>query len=57
LLRYVAPALDVSGDDLQVTALVHRLLQGGTGADRQRATLAQGGLPAVTDLITARSMP
>ncbi|MFF5159116.1 glutamate--cysteine ligase [Streptomyces sp. NPDC000348] len=55
LLRYVAPALDASGDSRQVTALVHRLLRAGTGADRQRAVLAEGGLPAVTDLIIAQS--
>lgn len=55
LLRYVAPALDASGDSRQVTALVHRLLQGGTGADRQRAVLAEGGLRSVTDLIIAQS--
>jgi len=57
LLRHVAPALEASDDSRQVTALVHRLLQDGTGADRQRAALVQGGLPAVTDLITARTMP
>ncbi|MDN0197631.1 glutamate--cysteine ligase [Streptomyces sp. S.PNR 29] len=55
LLRYIAPALDMSGDARQVTALVHRLLQSGTGADRQRAALAEGGLRAVTDLIGAES--
>ncbi|MEU0440298.1 glutamate--cysteine ligase [Streptomyces sp. NPDC006186] len=57
LLRYVAPVLEASGDDRQVTALVHRLLQRGTGADRQRAALAEGGLPGVVDMVTARSMP
>ncbi|MGW5473532.1 carboxylate-amine ligase [Streptomyces chartreusis] len=51
LLRHVAPALDAAGDTQQVTALVHQLLQDGTGADRQRAALAEGGLRAVTDLI------
>ncbi|NUS31370.1 MAG: glutamate--cysteine ligase [Streptomyces sp.] len=55
LLRHVAPALDASGDGRQVTALVHRLLQDGTGADRQRAALARGGLPAVTDLVIGKS--
>ncbi|GAA2442841.1 glutamate--cysteine ligase [Streptomyces sp. NPDC051041] len=55
LLRYVAPALEASGDTRQVTALVHRLLQHGTGADRQRAALARGGLRAVTGLIGAES--
>ena len=37
LLRHVAPALDTLGDTRQVSALVHWLLQNGTGADRQRA--------------------
>jgi carboxylate-amine ligase len=55
LLRHVAPALDASGDTRQVTALIHRLLQNGTGADRQRAALAAGGLRAVTALISAES--
>ncbi|WP_330351071.1 hypothetical protein [Streptomyces sp. NBC_00582] len=35
----------------QMTALVHRLLQGGGDADRQRAALAGDGLPARTGLI------
>ncbi|MFF9202120.1 glutamate--cysteine ligase [Streptomyces sp. NPDC014986] len=52
LLRYVAPALDASGDTGEVTALAHRLLRHGTGAERQRAALAAGGLRAVIDLIT-----
>lgn len=55
LLRYVTPALDASGDTRQVTALLHRLLRNGTGAERQRAALADGGLQAVTDLICVRS--
>jgi glutamate---cysteine ligase / carboxylate-amine ligase len=52
LLRHVAPALDASGDTRHVMALIHRLLRNGTGADCQRAALAEGGLPAVKDLIT-----
>jgi carboxylate-amine ligase len=55
LLRHVSLALDASGDARQVTSLVHRLLQDGTGADRQRAALAHGGLRAVTDLVSAQS--
>ncbi|MET9830746.1 glutamate--cysteine ligase [Streptomyces sp. NPDC006385] len=54
-LRYVGRALDASGDTRQVTSLIHRLLQNGTGADRQRAALAEGGLRAVTDLIGVQS--
>jgi glutamate---cysteine ligase / carboxylate-amine ligase len=55
LLRHVDGALQASGTTRQVTALVHRLLQNGTGADRQRAALADGGPRAVTDLICAES--
>ncbi|NJP50197.1 glutamate--cysteine ligase [Streptomyces sp. SBST2-5] len=54
LLRHVTPALDAADDTRQVTALVHRLLQNGTGADRQRSALAQGGLSAVTALVTGK---
>jgi carboxylate-amine ligase len=31
------------------------MVQDGTGADRQRAALAEGGLAAATDLILAQS--
>ncbi|MFH0520003.1 glutamate--cysteine ligase [Streptomyces sp. M41] len=55
LLSHVSRALDSAGDTRQVTALVDRLLRDGTGADRQRAALADGGLQAVTDLISVRS--
>ncbi|MEV6614958.1 glutamate--cysteine ligase [Streptomyces sp. NPDC051051] len=55
LLRHIAPALDAAGDTRQVTALLHRLLQDGTGADRQRAALAQGGMRAVIDLLIGES--
>ncbi|MFE2261061.1 carboxylate-amine ligase [Streptomyces griseosporeus] len=55
LLSHVAPALDASGDNRQVTALVHRLLQSGTGADRQRAALAAGGPRAVVRLVLDQS--
>ncbi|MFE5187997.1 glutamate--cysteine ligase [Streptomyces sp. NPDC056628] len=51
LLRHVSPALEEAGDTRLVSGLVHRLLQDGTGADRQRAALAEGGLRAVTQLI------
>ncbi|MGW1952803.1 carboxylate-amine ligase [Streptomyces sp. NPDC001920] len=53
--RHVGHALEASGDTRQVTSLIHRLLQNGTGADRQRAALAEGGLRAVTDLIGVQS--
>jgi glutamate---cysteine ligase / carboxylate-amine ligase len=55
LLRHVHGALEAAGTARQVTGLVHRLLQDGTGADRQRAALAAGGPRAVTDLICAES--
>ncbi|MDQ0584294.1 carboxylate-amine ligase [Streptomyces rishiriensis] len=51
LLRHVAPALEATGDSREVTSLVHRLLQHGTGADRQRSALSDGGLGAVIGLI------
>jgi carboxylate-amine ligase len=53
LLKHVGPALEEAGDSLRVTALVHRLLQRGTGADRQRRTLAEGGFDALMTMITA----
>jgi carboxylate-amine ligase len=55
LQRHIAPAVDTAGDTRQVTALIHRLLQDGTGADRQRAALARGGLRAVNQLISGES--
>jgi carboxylate-amine ligase len=55
LQQHIAPALDASADNRQVTALIHRLLQNGTGADRQRTALTEGGLRAVTDLINVES--
>lgn len=55
LLRHIGPALEESGDHREVSSLVHRLLRRGTPADRQRRALAEGGLPAVTDLITAEA--
>ncbi|MFE2140415.1 glutamate--cysteine ligase [Streptomyces sp. NPDC059456] len=53
LLRHIGPSLEEYGDQREVTALVHRLLQRGASADRQRRALAEGGLPAVASLITA----
>ncbi|MFD8636902.1 YbdK family carboxylate-amine ligase [Streptomyces sp. NPDC059656] len=52
LLQYVTPALEEAGDLRQVGSLVHRLLQEGTPADRQRRALAEGGLPGLLGLIT-----
>jgi carboxylate-amine ligase len=57
-LEHVGPALEEAGDSREVTSLVHRLLRQGTGADRQRLTLAEGGLDAVmTMIIEAGVMP
>ncbi|MFG2881424.1 glutamate--cysteine ligase [Streptomyces sp. NPDC048297] len=55
LMRHVGRALEDTGDAREVRALVHRLLQQGTGADRQRQALARGGLAEVTDMITDMS--
>ena len=52
LLLHITPALDASGDTRQVTSLIDHLLQHGTGADRQRTALTEGGIRAVTDLIS-----
>ncbi|MEE4540508.1 glutamate--cysteine ligase [Streptomyces sp. V4-01] len=51
LLDRLTPALDDLGDLDRVTAGVQRLLDAGTGAARQRAALAEGGIEAVLDLI------
>ncbi|MFJ7071939.1 glutamate--cysteine ligase [Streptomyces sp. NPDC098781] len=53
LMRHVAPALDAFGDTGRVTSLIQRLRQEGTGADRQRAAVAEGGFGALSDLIAA----
>ena len=39
------PALSDRGDAQTITALLHRLDQRGTGADRQRALFASAGSP------------
>ncbi|MET9429044.1 MULTISPECIES: glutamate--cysteine ligase [unclassified Streptomyces] len=51
LLDTLAPALAEAGDTREVAALVHRLLQQGTPADQQRRVLAEGGLPALAELL------
>lgn len=55
LVEHITPALDAAGDTREVISLVHRLLQQGTPADRQRRALAEGGLQAVIGLITAET--
>ncbi|MFE5809491.1 glutamate--cysteine ligase [Streptomyces sp. NPDC056491] len=52
LLHHITPALEDADDLREVSALVHRLLQEGTPADRQRRALTEGGLPGLIGLIT-----
>lgn len=54
LLAYLAPALDQLGDGERVTALVEQILEGGNGADRQRAALASRG--EMSDVIELASV-
>ncbi len=53
LLDHVATALDELGDRAEVLDLTARLLDRGTGAERQRAALRDGGPAALLDLVTA----
>ncbi|MGK5631547.1 carboxylate-amine ligase [Streptomyces sp. URMC 123] len=55
LMRHIRPALEESGDLPQVASLAHRLLREGTGAERQRRALREGGRPALYGLITAQT--
>ncbi|MFJ6793197.1 glutamate--cysteine ligase [Streptomyces sp. NPDC091268] len=55
LLRYITPALEDAGDLRQVSGLVHRLLQDGTPADRQRRVMAEAGMDGLIGLITGTS--
>ncbi|MEV8309720.1 glutamate--cysteine ligase [Streptomyces flavidovirens] len=57
LMDHIAPALEESGDAREVSSLVHRLLQQGTPADLQRRALAEGGMRALTDLVTMQGTP
>jgi carboxylate-amine ligase len=56
LLDHVGAALDEAGDTDRVASLAHRLLDRGTGADRQREALRAHGAPGLLDLlgVTAR---
>ncbi|WP_171163549.1 glutamate--cysteine ligase [Streptomyces sp. I05A-00742] len=51
LLDHITPALDEYGDTREVTSLLHRFLQHGEPATRQRQALASGGIQALVDLI------
>jgi carboxylate-amine ligase len=52
LLDHVTPALRRLGDEHRVGEGLRRLLDGGTGADRQRAAARSGGDAALVDLLT-----
>ncbi|WP_329395926.1 carboxylate-amine ligase [Streptomyces melanogenes] len=56
LARHIGPALEASGDGLEVNSMMQRLLRRGTGADRQHRAFTEGGIPAVIDLITSESV-
>ncbi len=51
LLSHCTGALRRSGDLDEITSLLTALADSGTGADRQRAAFATGGLPAVAELL------
>lgn len=51
LLERIAPALKEFGDAGRVNAGVQRLIRNGTGAARQRAAFARGGMDGLVDLI------
>ncbi|WP_189600261.1 carboxylate-amine ligase [Streptomyces lateritius] len=55
MMEHITPALDAAGDTREVASLVHRLLREGTPADRQRQAMAEGGLAAVVDFVTAET--
>ncbi|MCS0638453.1 glutamate--cysteine ligase [Streptomyces sp. LP05-1] len=52
----LAPALDEAGDTREVTSLLHRLLQEGTSADRQRQVLADDGTAALAELLATETV-
>jgi carboxylate-amine ligase len=57
-LDRLRPALEDHGDWDEVSGLVRRVLDGGTGADRQRRVLAEtGDLSAVVDFIVKETRP
>ncbi|MHA6758371.1 carboxylate-amine ligase [Streptacidiphilus sp. PAMC 29251] len=56
LLEHIAPALKESGDLDRVRAGMERLLVKGTAAQRQRRAFQQGGIEAVTRLLTGTSL-
>lgn len=54
LLHHLTPALTALGDAEQVVSGVHRILDAGTGAARQRAAFAAAGTEGLLDLIAPR---
>lgn len=52
MLDHIGPALDEAGDSSAVVRGVGRFFEMGTGAERQRAAMDRGGLPALIDLYT-----
>ena len=54
-VEHCAAVLDRAGDLEEVTGLLTRLQRIGTGADRQRAAFATGGLPAVSRLLVTET--
>jgi carboxylate-amine ligase len=58
LLDFVGPALDESGDRERVTSLVAGVVDGGTGADRQRRAYGlRRRLEDVVDLVISETVP
>ncbi|MFG3283282.1 glutamate--cysteine ligase [Streptomyces sp. NPDC048111] len=55
LTDHIGPALEEHGDTRHVEPLVHRLLREGTGADRQRHALQEGGMTGVVGFITGET--
>jgi carboxylate-amine ligase len=57
LLEHLRPSLEAMGDWEEVSAMVESMLEGGTGARRQREAFRQAGsLEGVVDFIAAETM-
>ncbi|MBB0245693.1 YbdK family carboxylate-amine ligase [Streptomyces alkaliphilus] len=55
LLEHIGPALARSGDEERVTSGVERILREGTGAERQRRAVREGGPEALVRLLVERT--
>ncbi|RJU02994.1 YbdK family carboxylate-amine ligase [Arthrobacter frigidicola] len=53
LLDYVGPALDDAGDTAWVQAGLATVWEQGTGAERQRRAMKEGGMPALLELYSS----